>query len=106
MALSNQVESSAAINLKKKQRRRRIGLFFGLVIVALFVGLSILASWLHKGAYEGDLMRTFAPPRWQAGGTAAHLLGKKYLDDFFSCFLISSNLRWRYSVKKIFNNFF
>jgi len=75
VAPSNQVESSAAINLKKKQRRRRIGLFFGLVIVSLFVGLSILASWLHKGAYEGDLMRTFAPPRWQAGGTAAHLLG-------------------------------
>ncbi|TSA51993.1 MAG: ABC transporter permease, partial [Actinobacteria bacterium] len=46
-----------------------------MVLIVLFTFIAFLAGTVHKGAFEGDLMRTFAPPRWQTGGSSAHLLG-------------------------------
>jgi peptide/nickel transport system permease protein len=47
----------------------------GAILVLVFVGLAIGASFVHDRAYEQDLIGRLTPPAWQNGGTTEHLLG-------------------------------
>lgn len=50
-------------------------LLAGLVIVALFIGLAVAATWFHNQAYVANPADGYLPPFWGAGGSAGHLLG-------------------------------
>lgn len=59
----------------RRTRHRHVGLIIGAAIVLVFVVAAIAASAFHAGAYVANPTLGFKPPAWQAGGSAAHLLG-------------------------------
>jgi peptide/nickel transport system permease protein len=55
--------------------RSRAALWAGVVIVAIFVVLAIIASFFHSGAYVAQPENPFQPPFWQHGGSLSQPLG-------------------------------
>ena len=55
--------------------RRRVALWLGAVIVAIFVVLAIIASFFHSAAYVARPEVPFLPTFWQHGGSLSHPLG-------------------------------